>query len=81
MRKDRTGFTTGTCAAAASKAATLLLCGLPAPDEVEVALPDGVRVALPVESAGYPEFVEAAVRRSLATTGRYDGCVVSARAE
>lgn len=49
MSRDRTGFTTGTCAAAASKAAIVVLCGLPSPDEVEVGLPDGARVRLPVE--------------------------------
>jgi cobalt-precorrin-5B (C1)-methyltransferase len=42
------GFTTGTCAAAAAKAATMLLCGQPAPSEVEVEIADGTRVRLPV---------------------------------
>ncbi|MCX6900418.1 MAG: cobalt-precorrin-5B (C(1))-methyltransferase CbiD [Verrucomicrobia bacterium] len=39
----RTGYTTGTCAAAAAKAAAMLLCGSSAPAEVEITLPDGSR--------------------------------------
>lgn len=35
----RTGITTGTCAAAAAKAATMVLCGGPPPCEVDVPLP------------------------------------------
>ena len=46
----RTGWTTGTCAAAAAKAAFLgLVTGVP-PREVEVGLPDGRRVTFPVEA-------------------------------
>ena len=46
----RTGWTTGTCASAAAKAALVgLLTGTP-PDEVEVGLPDGRRVRFPVEA-------------------------------
>ncbi len=46
----RTGWTTGTCASAAAKAAaTGLLAGV-APDEVEIAIPNGRRVRFPVES-------------------------------
>ena len=37
----RTGITTGTCAAAAAKAAVAVLCGGPVPAEVEVSLPSG----------------------------------------
>jgi cobalt-precorrin-5B (C1)-methyltransferase len=46
----RTGWTTGTCASAAAKAALIgLVTGTP-PEEVEVGLPDGRRVRFPVES-------------------------------
>lgn len=44
----RTGYTTGTCAAAAAKAATLLLLLGQKVREVEVTLPDGSRHRLPV---------------------------------
>jgi cobalt-precorrin-5B (C1)-methyltransferase len=46
----RTGWTTGTCASAASKAALIGLVTGAAPSEVEVGLPDGRRVTFPVES-------------------------------
>jgi cobalt-precorrin-5B (C1)-methyltransferase len=48
----RTGWTTGTCASAAAKAAVAGLLGGEVPDRVEVGLPDGRRVAFPVEAAG-----------------------------
>ncbi len=45
----RTGWTTGTCASAAAKAAlTALQTGTP-PDDVEVTLPSGAHVSFPVE--------------------------------
>jgi len=47
----RSGWTTGTCSAAAAKAAAELLAGHHAPAEVEVALPGGQRVRFPVERA------------------------------
>ncbi len=47
--KLRSGFTTGTCAAAAAKAATMLLAGYAAGTQVEVNLPDGSKVTLPIE--------------------------------
>jgi cobalt-precorrin-5B (C1)-methyltransferase len=46
----RTGWTTGTCASAAAKAAAVGLVTGQAPDEVEVGLPGGRRVRFPVES-------------------------------
>ncbi|QBI19817.1 cobalt-precorrin-5B (C(1))-methyltransferase [Egibacter rhizosphaerae] len=50
----RTGWTTGTCAAVAAKAAALQLAGRAVPREVDVALPEPfegrLRVALPVSS-------------------------------
>jgi cobalt-precorrin-5B (C1)-methyltransferase len=44
----RTGWTTGTCAAAAAKAATAALATGEAPETVEIGLPDGRRVSFPV---------------------------------
>ncbi len=44
----RTGWTTGTCASAAAKAAFIGLVTGDAPTEVDVALPDGRRVTFPV---------------------------------
>lgn len=48
----RTGWTTGTCAAAAAKAAALGLVTGAAPAEVDVALPGGRRVRFAVEAEG-----------------------------
>ncbi len=48
----RTGWTTGTCASAAAKAAAIGLVTGTAPAEVEVALPAGRRVSFPVEAEG-----------------------------
>ena len=48
-RSLRTGWTTGTCASAAAKAAATGLEKGIAPGEVSVALPDGRRVSFPVE--------------------------------
>jgi len=49
----RTGWTTGTCASAAAKAATTALRDQAAQQTVEVALPGGRRVAFGVESCVY----------------------------
>ena len=46
----RTGWTTGTCASAAAKAATTALRDQAAQRTVEVALPSGRRVSFDVES-------------------------------
>lgn len=48
----RTGWTTGTCASAAAKAATLLLLTGELPKNIEVELPSGRRVSFPVEDSG-----------------------------
>ena len=48
----RTGWTTGTCASAAAKAATMSLLGGHTPDEVEVGLPSGQRVRFAVLDRG-----------------------------
>lgn len=50
----RTGWTTGTCASAAAKAAVLGLTSGVAPLRVEVGLPGGKRVAFAVEHDGRP---------------------------
>jgi cobalt-precorrin-5B (C1)-methyltransferase len=52
-RALRTGWTTGTCASAAAKAATTALRDQAAQRAVEVALPSGRRVRFDVESCGY----------------------------
>lgn len=53
-KKLRTGLTTGTCAAAAAKAATAALCGKTPAKAVSVLLPNGSTVQVPVRkiSAG-----------------------------
>jgi cobalt-precorrin-5B (C1)-methyltransferase len=48
MSELQQGYTTGSCAAAATKAAALLLCRGLVSRSVEVSLPDGQRVAFPV---------------------------------
>lgn len=48
----RTGWTTGTCASAAAKAAVILLVTGTLPVEVEVELPSGQRAIFPVEDSG-----------------------------
>ena len=63
----RSGFTTGACATAASKAALLTLLGLPVGDSVEITFPDGERLSLPVaECALLPNPKDGAARVGLA---------------
>lgn len=50
--KLREGFTTGTAAAAAAKAAALLLLTGSLPQHVDIPLPGGGRLSLPVDTAG-----------------------------
>ena len=45
MKKLRSGYTTGACAAAAAKAATLMLISGQAQDQVDIPFPDGTRVS------------------------------------
>jgi cobalt-precorrin-5B (C1)-methyltransferase len=45
MKKLRSGYTTGACAAAAAKAATLMLITGVAQDQVNIPFPDGTRVS------------------------------------
>ncbi len=80
MKEMRTGFTTGTCAAAAAKAATMALCGDPLPGRVEIALPDNTRVTLPVEAfGGNGHAVTASVRKDAGDDPDVtDGCLVVA---
>lgn len=55
-RPLRNGWTTGTCASAAAKAAAEYLITQVLPKEVEIALPSGLRVSFPVgvDEAGLP---------------------------
>lgn len=83
MNRKRTGYTTGTCAAAAAKAATMILSGFPIPRKVDVELPDGVRVSLPVAyGEGMHSLARAGVRKDAG--GDPDithGCLVVASVE
>lgn len=47
----RTGFTTGTCAAACTRAAVLFLCTGEAPAAAETVTPSGIRAILPIVQA------------------------------
>jgi cobalt-precorrin-5B (C1)-methyltransferase len=60
-RALRTGWTTGTCASAAAKAATTALRDQAAQRTVEVALPSGRRVRFDVESCDYDAIKATAV--------------------
>ncbi len=48
MTKLRTGITTGTCASAAAGAAARVLCGMTVSDSVNVQLPNGDQIAVPI---------------------------------
>ena len=64
MKEWRTGYTTGACAAAAAKAASLYLTQGTAVAEVEILLPGGRRVVIPVAYVRVGKNgVEAAVRK------------------
>ncbi|NQT21382.1 MAG: cobalamin biosynthesis protein CbiD [Planctomycetes bacterium] len=64
MKILRTGYTTGTCAAAAAKAAALVLSGKHAPAEIDVALPDGSSILVPILHAQRTDDgAQAAVRK------------------
>ena len=59
-KRLRSGYTTGACAAAAAKAATMLLLssklgvkGSKRIKDVEIPFPDGTRVAFKVHSSGF----------------------------
>jgi cobalt-precorrin-5B (C1)-methyltransferase len=62
----RCGITTGACAAAAAKAAVAVLTGGAAPQEVDLCLPSGQSIRLPilyVESRENPQATTAAIRK------------------
>jgi cobalt-precorrin-5B (C1)-methyltransferase len=64
MSKLRSGFTTGTCATAAAKAAATFLFAGTALKDVEIAIPAGERVVIPILYVrGNHESAEAAVRK------------------
>ena len=64
MSGSRPGYTTGSCAAAAAKAAAILLAGDRAAESVEIPLPDGRRISLPlVYVRATADGAEAAVRK------------------
>lgn len=54
-KRMRYGYTTGTCAAAAAKAAALGLLSGKCPDSVEMNTPKGFLLRLPIEDAGFTE--------------------------
>jgi cobalt-precorrin-5B (C1)-methyltransferase len=77
----RTGFTTGTCAAAAAKAATMILSGLEVRDGIDITLPGREIVRLTPEYA-YKEgaFGIAAIKKDAGDDPDVtDGCLVCAR--
>lgn len=51
MKELRDGFTTGACAAAAAKAAAMVLAANSSPKQVEIKMPDGITEKFSVESA------------------------------
>src|SRR4030042_1998400 len=64
MSGSRPGYTTGSCAAAAAKAAAILLAGDRAAGSVEIPLPGGRRISLPlVYVRATADGAEAAVRK------------------
>lgn len=65
MTRLRTGITTGACAAAAAKAAAMVLAGQAAPAEVELTLPGGQTLSVPIlyARAAAGRVAEAAVEK------------------
>ncbi|HMK34474.1 MAG TPA: cobalt-precorrin-5B (C(1))-methyltransferase CbiD [Desulfomonilaceae bacterium] len=83
MNSWRSGYTTGTCAAAAAKAAAIVLCGGDPPLQVDVPLPNGTHVTLsPVFVRGDTASACAAVRKDAGDDPDVtDGCMVTASVE
>jgi cobalt-precorrin-5B (C1)-methyltransferase len=82
-KKLRYGYTTGTCAAAAAKAATALLLGAKGIQEVAVSTPSGKRLYLPLEDIKQDETAAScAVRKDAGDDPDVThGMLVYARAE
>lgn len=60
----RGGYSTGACAAAAAKAAAMILCGNPAPTTVDIVIADGSHVTFPIVSwAATNEGVQVTIRK------------------
>lgn len=80
MKSQRTGFTTGTCAAAATKAAMMILHGETVPRAVSIALPNGTTVVLPIHDAnGDSHSAWACVKKDAGDDPDVtDGCLVAA---
>ena len=77
----RTGWTTGTCASAAAKAAVIGLVSGQPPPTVNVALPGGRRVAFPVERDGQRPYRCAVIKDAGDDPDCTDGAHVTATAE
>ncbi len=75
----RTGFTTGTCASAAAKAAAIGLVSGVVPETVEVGLPRGERVRFHVEGAGVTATRELASAVVVKDAGDDPDCTDGAR--
>lgn len=54
-KRLRSGFTTGSCSAAAAKAAAMLLATGDSPAAVDISFPDGTRKSFPVHNCGRAE--------------------------
>lgn len=80
MSTGRTGFTTGTCAAAAAKAAVLRLVHGEATGSVDVELPDGTKVVLaPTNVEAGEDWARASVKKDAGDDPDVtDGCFVVA---
>lgn len=80
----KTGFTTGACATAATKAALLRLLTGEEPEEIAFALPDGEVMSIPVESVECVDArtAEAAVRKDFSDDPDVTrGCLITSRVE